>query len=157
MAFIASTMVPAAAVAAPLNIGDDQVPFEELILEADQSLGGRAIITSGDLEGDARYFFVPGIDVMSPTVVTVFTENAASPVKVSLHRHYWNRPDLEAETDATGTWRFTGRIDDSIGIALSADAPTDFVMLFWTGDSVPPEVPPILFDGGRPVAPAQGE
>ncbi|MEO0914242.1 MAG: hypothetical protein AAFY59_14850 [Pseudomonadota bacterium] len=148
---------PLAALAAPVNVGKEQLAFEEVGLEPDAALGGRSATLTGEALAEPRYYYVPAIDVMSPTVISVLAEDPGQPVKVTLHRHYWNRPDLEGETDASGGWSFTGRIDDSIGIAISADAPAGFVILFWSGEPVPPEVPPILFDGGRPVEAVGGE
>ena len=143
--------------AAPLNIGQDQVQFEELGLTPDTELGGRSVRASGSVTEAPKYYFAPGLNVMSPTVITVLVEDPDRPAKVALHRHFWNEADLEAETDASGTWSFTGRIDDSVGIALSAVEATEVVIMIWAGEAVPIDVPPILFDGGRPVEPARDQ
>lgn len=142
------------ALAAPLNVGGEEIAFEELQLVEDATLGGRSVLYTGQIgDGETKHFFVPGVDVMSPTSVTVLVEDPALPVRASLHRHYWNEPDLAGKTDETGTWTFTGRIDDSVGIAIAADGASRFAILFWSGDAVPPDVPTVFFDGGRPVEP----
>ena len=147
-----------AASAQPMELQQSDAPLEELKLAPDDELGGRSALVQGTADALGVRYYALKIDVMSPTVIRVFADDPAMPVKVSLHRHLWDKPDAEAETDSEGNYEFTGRLDDTIGIWLKAEEPSAFHLMVWTGDPVPVEVPPIFFDAnGQPIQPPEEE
>ncbi len=156
LALIFARAVPAPA--QPLELQPGEAPVEELKLAPDAELGGRSVLVRGTADETGMRYYAVKLDVMSPTVIRVFADDPALPVRVSLHRHLWDKSDAEGGTDAEGNYEFTGRLDDMIGIWLTAEEPADFHLLLWTGDPVPVEVPPIFFDAdGQPIRPAEEE
>ncbi len=148
---------PFAAHAQPMEIQKIDAPIDELALQPDPDLGGRSGIFTGTTDETGQRYYVMKIDVMSPVSINVLADDPAKPVDVSLHRTVWDRPDEQSRTDAQGNYAFTGRIDDFVGIWLKAEEPSDYHLLVWVGDPVPVEVPPVIYNAGKPVEPAKEE
>jgi len=138
--------------AAPTAIAAKAVDAQKLVLEADEKLGGVSARLQGDTGPKAtRYFFIEGVSVMSPISVRVLAVDPAKPVKVSLHRGFWNRSEKIGITNKQGDFAFDTRIDGDLGIAVGADEPAAFYLLIWSDKPVEVAMPKMLFIDGKLV------
>jgi hypothetical protein len=138
--------------AEPTTIGEDKVAALKLDLVADDALGGVSARIQGETGPETtRYFFVEGLNVMSPIAIRVLAVDPAQPVNVALHREFWNRAEMNGVTDAQGNFATDTRIDGDLGIAISADQPSGFYLLIWTDTPVEVPMPKMLFIDGKLV------
>jgi len=152
LASVALVTVATALTAEPTTIGEDKVAALKLELTADDALGGVSARIQGETGPEAsRYFFVEGLNIMSPLAIRVLAVDPAQPVTVALHRGFWNRAEMTATTDEQGNFSTDTLIDGDLGIAISAAQPAGFHLLIWADKPVEVPMPKMLFIDGKLV------
>ncbi len=152
LAAIAALFLASPLTAEPASIAVDNIPALKLEMVADDSIGGVSARMQGETGPDAtRYFYVEGLNVMSPVAIRVLATDPAKPVNVALHRGFWSRAELTATTDEQGNFSSDTRIDGDLGVAISAVQTAGFYLLIWTDKPVEVPMPKVVFIDGKLV------
>jgi len=158
---IGAVLLAALSIAQPLMAQpftlNDKIKPTELTLAPYRGANGRA---DGRMYGaviaqtqEVQYFFVRGVSIYSPDVVSIAAENPSTPIQVSLHKEIWDKPNLQGQTDAAGRWDAKFRTSGDFGIRVAADKlPVTYAVLVWVGNEIDLPLPsPFRKSGGAPA------
>jgi hypothetical protein len=98
---------------------------------------GRVAAAKAIATPKADRFFIPNVFVLQPVVVSVFADNPAQPVKVTLGKDRWDESLMSAVTGADGKAILKLRTQGEVRISVSAESGRrPYKMLAWVGDEV---------------------
>ena len=130
---------------------DPNAPAPTLIeFKPEDGLGEFVGRAEGRVDSEGKRLYLTGLDVMAPLSIHVFTADPAKPLDVSLHRFLWREANQQGRTDERGSWQFSGRIHDQVGIELAAAEPVDYYVLAWRGPVQPTDFGANLFVPANP-------
>lgn len=140
LALLVSTAGPA--LAQPFTL-DDKIKPTELKLEpmraGDAKIDGRLYGATITLTEPARYYFVQGVSIYSPSFVGV---SADAPVHIGVYKETWDKPHLEGDAAAGGRWDAKFKTSSDFGIKVSSDhVPATVALLVWVGNEVNAPMP----------------
>jgi LPXTG-motif cell wall-anchored protein len=124
--------------AQPFNLNDNIQPVELNLVDYkkdDAKAKGRINMTEVTQVKDTLYFFARGFSMYSPAYFSITTEDASSPIQVTLNKENWHQANKTGETNDKGFWEASFKTEGDFGImVVPKTKPAKYVLLTWNGD-----------------------
>lgn len=104
---------------------------------------GKTAVVKGEAGSQPHRFLVDGLNMNMPVTVLLRPVRENDAVTLRLTKYAWNQPLREgtAKGEPIG---FKFRTEGEFQIAVSAEKPTPYRLLVWTGEETKPELRPVV-------------
>ncbi len=103
---------------------------------------GRIVVASVNQKDEAIYFYVKGISIFSPIVVSVDSLQKESKIDISFHKDFWTEIEQSGATQANGRFVSLFKTGGDFGIKImSRKIPVKYQIMIWVGEEIIDDLP----------------
>ncbi|WP_449447971.1 hypothetical protein [Thermomonas brevis] len=129
--------------AGPARADDPVRTIYDIDLQPDARIrGGKSAFLQGTATPYGHQFQVQGTELDQPIAVGLYTKDPSHPLRLRVVKDSFMTPERELTTDARGRTDLHFRTYDGFKLWVAAEQPTDYQLVVWVGDDLPPAATP---------------
>ena len=129
--------------AGPARADDPVRTIYDIDLQPDARIrGGKSAFLQGTATPYGHQFQVQSTELDQPIAVGLYTRDPSHPLRLRVVKDSFMTPERELTTDARGRIDLHFRTYDGFKLWVAAEQPTDYQLVVWVGDDLPPAATP---------------